>query len=113
METLLRIGLSNAVVALFMALIVVTVACLWRRPAALHALWLLVLLKLVTPPLMWVRVPWPILPDAPPVAVAPTVELAPIESSREENTEVVPGLRSGERNGKRRNKRRTRGERGA
>ena len=90
METLLRIGLSNAVVALFMALVVVTVACLWRRPAVLHALWLLVLVKLVTPPMVWVRVPWPTLPDAPTVAVAPTVELAPIESPPEENTEVVP-----------------------
>jgi hypothetical protein len=60
METLLRIGLSNAVVALLMALVVVTVACVWRRPAVLHALWLLVLIKLVTPPLVWAPVPWPI-----------------------------------------------------
>jgi beta-lactamase regulating signal transducer with metallopeptidase domain len=90
METLLRIGLSNAVVALVMALVVVTVACLWRRPAVLHALWLLVLVKLVTPPLIWVRVPWPIFPETPAVAVAPTVEPAPIEPLVEENTAYVP-----------------------
>ncbi|HBI45970.1 MAG TPA: hypothetical protein DDY78_24400 [Planctomycetales bacterium] len=90
METLLRIGLSNAVVALVMALVVVTVACVWRRPAVLHALWLLVLVKLVTPPLVWVRVPWPIIPDAPAVAVARAAEPAPIEPLPEENTVFVP-----------------------
>ena len=58
METLLRIGLSNAVAALLLALIVVAVACVWRRPAVLHALWLVVLLKLVTPPLLWLPEPW-------------------------------------------------------
>ena len=58
METLLRIGLSNAVAALLLALLVVTVACIWRRPAVLHALWLLVLVKLVTPPLVWLPEPW-------------------------------------------------------
>jgi hypothetical protein len=90
METLLRIGLSNAVVALLMALVVVTLACVWRRPAVLHALWLLVLVKLVTPPLVWVRVPWPIIPDAPQVAVAPMPEAAPIEPLPENDTTFPP-----------------------
>ncbi len=53
-------GLSNAVSATFLA---VLVACLGRvlarRPAILHCLWLLVLLKLVTPPLYQVPIPWP------------------------------------------------------
>jgi beta-lactamase regulating signal transducer with metallopeptidase domain len=52
--------LSNAVTATFLAFVV---ACLGRvlarRPAVLHCLWLLVLLKLVTPPLYEVPVPWP------------------------------------------------------
>lgn len=60
METLLHAGLSNAVSATFLALLV---ACLGRvlarRPAILHCLWLLVLLKLVTPPLYSVAIPWP------------------------------------------------------
>ena len=60
METLLHAGLSNAVSATFLALLV---ACLGRvlarRPAVLHCLWLLVLLKLVTPPLYEVPIPWP------------------------------------------------------
>ena len=53
-------GLSNAVSATLLA---VLVACLGRvlarRPAILHCLWLLVLLKLVTPPLYQVPIPWP------------------------------------------------------
>ena len=60
METLLHAGLSNAVSATFLALLV---ACLGRvlarRPAILHCLWLLVLLKLVTPPLYQIPIPWP------------------------------------------------------
>jgi bla regulator protein blaR1 len=59
-ETLYRAGLSNAVSATLLALVV---ACLGRvlarRPAVLHCLWLLVLLKLVTPPLYEVSIPWP------------------------------------------------------
>ncbi len=60
METLYRAGLSNAVSATVLALVV---ACLGRllarRPAVLHCLWLIVLVKLVTPPLYEVSVPWP------------------------------------------------------
>jgi bla regulator protein blaR1 len=59
-ETLYRAGLSNAVSATLLALLV---ACLGRvlarRPAVLHCLWLLVLVKLVTPPLYELPVPWP------------------------------------------------------
>ncbi|MGO9466856.1 MAG: M56 family metallopeptidase, partial [Isosphaeraceae bacterium] len=58
METLWHVGLSNAVSATFLALLV---ACLGRplarRPAVLHCLWLLVLVKLVTPPLYTVPIP--------------------------------------------------------
>jgi len=57
-ETLLHAGLSNAVSATCLAFLV---ACLGRplarRPAVLHGLWLLVLLKLVTPPLYTVPIP--------------------------------------------------------
>jgi beta-lactamase regulating signal transducer with metallopeptidase domain len=59
-ETLLHAGLSNAVSATFLA---VLVACLGRvlvrRPAILHCLWLLVLLKLVTPSLYEIPISWP------------------------------------------------------
>ncbi len=60
METLFYAGLSNALTATFLALLVVCLGrFLGRRPAVLHCLWLLVLVKLVTPPLYEVPVPWP------------------------------------------------------
>ena len=59
METLYRAGLSNAVSATVLALVVACLGrILWRRPAVLHCLWLLVLLKLVTPPLYELPIPW-------------------------------------------------------
>ena len=59
MDTLLRVGLSNAAVAVVLAVLAVAAGCLCRRPAVAHGLWLLVLLKLVTPPLVHVPLPWP------------------------------------------------------
>lgn len=51
METLLRIGVSNAAAAACLALVACAVGLLVRKPALTHGLWLLVLLKLVSPPL--------------------------------------------------------------
>ena len=60
METLYRAGLSNAVSATALALVVACLGrVLGRRPAVLHCLWMLVLLKLVTPSIYEVSVPWP------------------------------------------------------
>jgi bla regulator protein blaR1 len=57
---LFRAGVSNAVSATLLALVVAGLSRpLARRPAILHALWLLVLLKLVTPPLYELPIPWP------------------------------------------------------
>jgi beta-lactamase regulating signal transducer with metallopeptidase domain len=64
--------LSNAVVAALLALVAVAVGYAVRSPAVRHAAWVIVLLKLVTPPL--VTVPLPVLPaswGAPP-AEAPS-----------------------------------------
>jgi beta-lactamase regulating signal transducer with metallopeptidase domain len=58
-ETLLHIGLWNALLATALAFLAAGVGRLARRPALTHALWLLVLLKLVTPPLFTLSVPWP------------------------------------------------------
>ena len=58
MDTLLRVGLSNAVAACVLAVIAGLVGYFCRRPAVRHALWLLVLLKLVTPPLIDIPI-WP------------------------------------------------------
>ncbi|MHC5537157.1 M56 family metallopeptidase [Singulisphaera rosea] len=58
MDTLIRAALSNAVSATLLALLVVGLGrALGRRPALMHCLWLLVLLKLVTPPLYQLPVP--------------------------------------------------------
>jgi beta-lactamase regulating signal transducer with metallopeptidase domain len=48
-DTLLEIGLSNALVATLLAIVVALIGKACCRPALVHTLWLLVLLKLVTP----------------------------------------------------------------
>jgi bla regulator protein blaR1 len=59
-DTLEQVILSNAVVATGLAILAGTVGLICRRPALVHALWLLVLIKLVTPPIWPVRVfQWP------------------------------------------------------
>src|SRR6516164_825238 len=58
MRTLLEMGLSNAVFAAILALPVAAIGRLCKRPALAHSLWLLVLLKLVTPPLVAVPEDW-------------------------------------------------------
>jgi beta-lactamase regulating signal transducer with metallopeptidase domain len=57
MESLLYFGLGNAVAATVLAVAAATVSRLCRRPALIHCLWLLVLLKLLTPPFLTVPIP--------------------------------------------------------
>ncbi len=59
MDTLLQAALSNAALACVLALPAAAVARLGRWPALAHALWLLVLLKLITPPLIAIPIAWP------------------------------------------------------
>jgi beta-lactamase regulating signal transducer with metallopeptidase domain len=60
-QTLLQAGLGNAVAATFLALLVAGLGGLFRRsPALRHLLWVLVLLKLITPPLGEIPVAWPL-----------------------------------------------------
>ena len=92
MQTLLEIGLGNAVVAAALALFAAAVSRLVRRPALGHALWLLVLLKLVTPPLFPLSLPWPSGDSKPTVADPPALESAePIELPQV-SVEEVPDL---------------------
>jgi beta-lactamase regulating signal transducer with metallopeptidase domain len=51
MHFILDALLANALVALFLAVLAALVSFRTRRPALAHALWLIVLLKLITPPL--------------------------------------------------------------
>ena len=59
MKELLELAVSNAVAATALALVAAGAGRGCRRPALGHALWLLVLLKLVTPPRVRVPIPWP------------------------------------------------------
>jgi len=54
-HTLFEVGVSNAVVVAVLAVAVAGIARVWRRPTVVYCLWVLVLLKLVTPP-VW-RIP--------------------------------------------------------
>jgi beta-lactamase regulating signal transducer with metallopeptidase domain len=58
-DTLLQIGLSNALVATILAAFVACVGRVYRRPALVHTLWLLVLLKLITPAPLALPISWP------------------------------------------------------
>lgn len=71
MDIVLQVGLSNAVAATLLAVVAFAVDRLFRRPALSHACWLLVVLKLVTPPLVRVPLPWTAAPrpDSPAIAV--------------------------------------------
>jgi hypothetical protein len=76
--------LSNAVQAAVLATAAALLGwCLRRRPAVVHALWVLVLLKLVTPSLVRVDVPWTTSTFEPPslTVATPAVELPPVDGA--------------------------------
>jgi bla regulator protein BlaR1 len=58
MDTLLDLGLGNALGAAVLALLVLPSRWFCRRPAVIHSLWLLVLLKLIAPPFLPISLPW-------------------------------------------------------
>lgn len=81
MDDLFSIAVSNAVAATVLALAAIVVGAVYRRPALVHGMWLLVLLKLVTPPLVYIPVSWPAAAEAP----------AEISSAREVAAIAVSG----------------------
>src|SRR5260370_26459759 len=71
--TAMHAMLGNAAVAAVLALVALAIGCACRSPAVRHAAWILVLLKLVTPPLF--SVPLRVLPASwgtPPAKPAPS-----------------------------------------
>ncbi|HLN27121.1 MAG TPA: M56 family metallopeptidase [Gemmataceae bacterium] len=77
MDSLLHIGITNAILATALALFVGVFTCWCRRPAVVHALWLLVLLKLLVPPLFSISIGDPFLVFARPAeALATTTRMA-------------------------------------
>ena len=85
METVFQICLSNTIVALALAAGAVVAGAVGRRPALVHGLWVLVLIKLVTPPL--VRLPLsnsPVVAPSRPARVQTVVDpAAPTSAPRE------------------------------
>ena len=63
MNALITFAVQNSAVALVLAIFVYGLTRVWRNPPASHMLWLLVLLKLVTPPI--VIIDWPMLQSSP------------------------------------------------
>jgi bla regulator protein BlaR1 len=81
-ETVLGIGLANAVLAALLAVGAAVVTMAWRRPALAHALWALVLLKLLTPPIWGFSVERFYRSFAPARAVEPREPAAPAAPAR-------------------------------
>jgi len=59
MHPLLDVALRNAGMAALLAVLAAVVGSFSSRPALKHSLWLLVLLKLVTPPVVSIPIAWP------------------------------------------------------
>ena len=79
-----RIGLSNACFSLAMAIVAMIVGAKTKRPHLAHLLWLLVFVKLVTPPI--VTIPVVTIPRQPRTAVAITEhsqQRSPLTNNRE------------------------------
>ena len=92
MDALLHAGLINAAWTAVLALAAAIGTRLWRRhPAVGHTLWLMVLLKLVTPSLVQVALPFPDLPSRDvPAPVAPPESRSPAPAALP-SLEPVPG----------------------
>ncbi len=58
MNSFLATVVSNVVIAALLAVVALVLTKLWRNPHFAHAMWLLVLLKLVTPPLVYLPLPF-------------------------------------------------------
>jgi beta-lactamase regulating signal transducer with metallopeptidase domain len=94
MPPLLQIVLSNAVMAGVLALVAAAVTYFVRRPALAHGLWLLVLLKLLTPPIIPLQVSWPasesLVPNTDRQASAePDVMVAPDQANHDDVTTIL------------------------
>jgi len=76
MDSLLHIGITNAILATALALFVGVLTCWCKRPAVVHALWLLVLLKLLVPPLFSISISDSLLAFARPSDTAATTTQA-------------------------------------
>jgi len=79
MHPLLDVALRNAGMAALLAVLAAVVGSVSSRPALKHSLWLLVLLKLITPPVVSIPISWPSL----------SVPSAKIDSSLDDNRDAI------------------------
>ena len=87
MTTILATAASNAILSAILAIFTLAVTRVWRSPQLAHGLWLLILLKLITPPLMIVSPPMEWLaedptttePSPPATATAASTIASPID----------------------------------
>jgi bla regulator protein BlaR1 len=95
MESLVDIGLRNAILSVPLAVLALILGVTVRRPALLHLLWVLVLLRLVMPPLWNVAVPWK--PMSAPVAAVDVENIpfvphdSPAASTASATVQWLPG----------------------
>ena len=82
---------SNVILAGVLALLAAGVTRLWRNPFLAHALWLLVLIKLVTPPLVELRAP-DLLSEKPPTASDSVSEPSLVVTSSKSAPEIETPL---------------------
>jgi beta-lactamase regulating signal transducer with metallopeptidase domain len=92
MQSLLCLALTNAVLATLLAAFVAVLSRFCHRPAMRHALWLLVLLKLITPPIVPISVSWPRNDKIEPLPVesTPSAIVLPESIGETENLPRVP-----------------------
>jgi beta-lactamase regulating signal transducer with metallopeptidase domain/protein involved in polysaccharide export with SLBB domain len=82
MTSLFEAGLINAAVVSVLAVAVWLVTRRWRHPALVHTLWVIVLVKLLTPPM--VTIPWRFPHATPPTSALPAHGDVALTSHRDE-----------------------------
>lgn len=115
MDTILAMIAENAVAATLLAVVVAAIGARWRNPGVMHVLWLLVLAKMLVPPVMELRllpgapVASPVAdlassrapeagrpsPDAPPLLSAPARPLPAFRPSRDLRATILPAIALG------------------
>jgi beta-lactamase regulating signal transducer with metallopeptidase domain len=83
MSWLLIIGLKNAILVAPLAVLALAIGRYSKRPALAHVLWLIVLVKLLTPPLVDVPVGWRINVESLVASSAPAQPVAVVEATEE------------------------------
>jgi beta-lactamase regulating signal transducer with metallopeptidase domain/uncharacterized membrane protein len=96
MDFLVRAAVSNAVIVALLAPIVLAADRLARRPALAHRLWLILLIKLVTPPLILFPAPWPAGHSTAPAMSSPPNPAGPSENGSGKKTVELAARETGD-----------------